>query len=189
MHDSTLSLPPIEDLRIDPSTLCKCAWAATQLSIENPLLKNLQSEIVRITAKLFSQKEGRLFQFAKPDDVSRLCWSYVKLRCNGIKKVTSSSMIRRVVQLINDGNLDLEEMAPKDMIPLLWSLSEAGAKMDKQSSKLILSCKVPHEKLSNLSPTHSLMLVRLNLGKNFNISISLLCINLKASSDSYVTSM
>ena len=172
MHDSTLSLPPIEDLRIDPSTLCKCAWAATQLSIENPLLKNLQSEIVRITAKIFSQKEGRLFQFAKPDDVSRLCWSYVKLRCNGIKKVTSSSMIRRVVQLINDGHLDLEEMAPKDMIPLLWSLGEAGAKMDKQSNKLILSCKVPHEKLSNLSPTHSLMLVRLNLGKNFNRSIS-----------------
>eukprot|EP00815_Leptocylindrus_aporus_P010890 CAMPEP_0116075644 /NCGR_PEP_ID=MMETSP0322-20121206/16754_1 /TAXON_ID=163516 /ORGANISM="Leptocylindrus danicus var. apora, Strain B651" /LENGTH=1349 /DNA_ID=CAMNT_0003565735 /DNA_START=8 /DNA_END=4058 /DNA_ORIENTATION=+ len=160
MHDSTLSLPPIEDLRIDPSTLCKCAWAATQLSIENPLLKNLQSEIVRITAKIFSQKEGRLFQFAKPDDVSRLCWSYVKLRCNGIKKVTSSSMIRRVVQLINDGNLDLEEMAPKDMIPLLWSLSEAGAKMDKQSNKLILLCKVPHEKLSNLSPTHSLMLLQ-----------------------------
>lgn len=162
--DGMSALAPIQDIRVDPATLCKSAWAVVQLAVENPELRSIRNEVVRIATKVFSLSEGKLVEYALPKDIVRMSWAYIKSRSDGVRRASSSPMIRKIVQLLNENELSLDDMAPNDVAVLLWCLGEAGVRTNEcQHKKRYLTLdklQFTLQEMVSLSPSESVALVR-----------------------------
>ena len=121
-------LPPISDLHISPPTLCKGVWAIVELNSKETYFQTSSFEIVRIVSKIFSFENGKQLEYLHPEDIVRLCSSYVKTRHDGRRRASSSSLIKKITEMVNDKLIDLNEMKSGSVSELLWSLSEAGVK-------------------------------------------------------------
>uniref|UniRef100_A0A7S2L9Q9 Uncharacterized protein n=1 Tax=Leptocylindrus danicus TaxID=163516 RepID=A0A7S2L9Q9_9STRA len=162
--DGSSTFAPIQDIRVDPATLCKGAWAVVQLAVENSELKSIRNEVVRIATKVFSLAEGKLIEYALPKDIVRISWAYIKSRSDGVRRASSSPMIRKIVQQLNENNLSLDDMAPNDVAWLLWCLGEAGVRTNECHHKkrylTLDKMQLTLEELVSLSPSESVALLQ-----------------------------
>lgn len=130
-------LPLLRELPIDPSTLCKLAYALARLKDRHHLLID-DKNLVRILIRLMISRNGRLLGECSIQDLARLCYAAAHMQ-----SVTARELLgvftRRVVQLLNDDQSTLRDCVrraePTERAILIWSLGELGVRHQPDADK------------------------------------------------------
>jgi hypothetical protein len=131
--------PMLQDLSIDPSTLCKAACAFQRLSAKHRHI-NAGWTLTRVAVRLLSSKDARLMRECSINDIVRLCEATVLNDVDGHgRELITGLFARKVVQVLNDAldkggdggadsSINVASASPYEISTLLWALGELGAK-------------------------------------------------------------
>lgn len=129
-------LPLLRDLSMDPSTMCKLAYA---LSRSHELFSEIDGAwtFTRVAARLMSSKHGQLLKVSSPGDNVRLAYACVTNQFNDRgREFISRSFVRRLVQRLNEQLEGKKEgsvssrlaLSSAETATLVWSLGYLGVR-------------------------------------------------------------
>ena len=170
-------LPTLRTLPVDPQTICKLASGLSKLAIKYPYMS--ETSFIRIAARLFASKQGRLLKECNNHDIVRLCCACANMMKAPRNELSSTDQDfvfgyfpRKILQHINNSTRGdesfLDQLEVHSLADVVWSLGELGVQASEernQHKKLRLTTKIPNlsgDQLSSLSPSSLSKLVSQN---------------------------
>jgi hypothetical protein len=132
--------PKLQDLSIDPATLCKASCNFQRLSKYHPYINSGWS-MTRVTVRLLASKNGRLMKECSIHDLIRLCEATVLSEVDGHgRELIIGLFARQLVSLLNKAVEDtsgensgsaivLADITSSEAATLVWTLGELGVKV------------------------------------------------------------
>lgn len=129
-------LPLLRDLSMDPSTMCKLAYALSRTQV---LLSEIDGAwtFTRVAVRLMASKHGQLLRVSSPGDNVRLAYACVTNQCNDHgRELISRLFARRFVQRLNEllngnekGSVSRHlGLSSAETATLAWSMGNLGVR-------------------------------------------------------------
>lgn len=131
--------PLLQDLSVDPSTLCKAACALERIAGKHSDIKG-GGKLTQVAIRLLASRNARLMKECSIHDIVRLCEAATRADTEGNnRQLITGLFAHKVVYVLNEAlggeestidkpEISIEAASPSEISTLIWSLANLGVK-------------------------------------------------------------